>query len=301
MYSAQKSRSLLGYGIFLLTISLFFIQAPGLSATKNSNNTVQQKATANSKTELVNQNGILTPKKDDSFVNKQRHRLNGQIETQTTKDETNNASGVQGIEELNLTHITPDNTWYNIPAWLSGRWSCEEFCQYYFKDFNTNQEDYEARKFPMRYTEIWGLQKDSKGDIWHFTGIAMPIVVESGQQLESRVITTQKLRYFTTDKVVIDREYTTVCLNQSTEKLAFHRKVKCVLAIQKISSTVIRVECSQNIYDLADKLQQTQKAYWLQAKVSDFAPISTIQSRSLFPLFAEYLAYIGKKELIPQE
>lgn len=231
---------------------------------------------------------------------KQTTVLQGNVEIQETTIFPQYSKDLPAVDQDAVDKLSTNNQWFRIPHWLSGRWRVEEQTEYYHFDFLTKSVSTNNKRVNYRFEEKWGTQFDRSGDIWHFSQQPNFNEVDLGEEKEL-------LSTFSCEAVTLSAESVSLRLqsvvqrfDKRTQALIETTKIRCLQTYKPLTKNVYRVESVVYTYSSDGAPLSVSKRFWMATRLESFEPVYVCNSRSVVPLFYEYLAYNKLAVLIPQ-
>jgi hypothetical protein len=203
------------------------------------------------------------------------------------------------FDQSSLEAIQPNNIWFQIPDWFTGKWHAETKTIDYVEDCETGASESPHLVVKEAEDVTHGYQRDKQGRIWEFirvprwqkarlahgTGYMRAIREDVLQSDASQVV----LKILNNQMDVDDKKQTILASNQ----------VQQIGTYTPVEEGLIKLDASLKNFDSNGQPIQLQRQSALMKRVAPFQSIDNLDGLDLKKLFAEYLTSIGRQELIP--
>jgi hypothetical protein len=188
--------------------------------------------------------------------------------------------------------------WYPLPKWLAGRFQ---------SNFITNQvvQVYSQAAPPhrssghMKHVDSFGMQQDKTGRVWH-ADILPRIGLWEGAQEEIQTTVAKQCVETSDNKVVLHIHNHCVFLDGSKQRIVYAEQVDGYKTItQKNDNGDLSIYDDVQEYDCYGRPLDRYIATSVMKRIEDFTPRDSENGVDLRASLAQYLASIGRSDLIP--
>lgn len=188
-----------------------------------------------------------------------------------------------------FSQYVPRNQWQRIPHWLAGSWRVDAESIAEESGFRSIR----LHTIPMtvRPRETWrfGMQRDAKGGIWHFTKLPALRKVDLDGRTEYRVKTSERFARAGIGRVVYFSRMLVVRVENSTGVILDCRQQESLASMVPDSGKHMKVSASLRVFDTAGVAATTSASELTLTRTKAFAPLDTYNGERTDLLFRAFL------------
>jgi hypothetical protein len=179
--------------------------------------------------------------------------------------------------------------WMPVPNWLGGTWQASSEVVLYSYNYREQRNVVdEPMTLPINRISTIGAQRDSSGQIWHYTGapyirsIDTPNYIEH-QQIDRLVLLNTSAHLVTTRCLA-----TVTHVDRSTDETLDKFIEQTTTTYEPLSEGVLQVTFLVNDFDMHDRPRNSSKSVCTETRVKPFQPVDQDERGNLRYLFNQF-------------
>lgn len=188
---------------------------------------------------------------------------------------------------------TPSSSvqWIPVPEWLGGTWWASSQVILYSYNYRTQQPTVkEPIILKISRVSTIGMQKDTLGNIWHYTGAPYHRVTETDSYTEFHEIESTELQRTGTPEVrILTRSKVTRCAKENSQLLDTFMELTTISYVP-LQSGLVQVSFLISDFDLDGKPLFLTRAVSIEKRVKPFQVININERGDLRLKFQEFMS-----------
>lgn len=202
---------------------------------------------------------------------------------------------LEGLVEQRKTGI-----WYKIPPWMAAHiWHSETRTEYYWQDLTTGKVKDQPYTLTARADQSQGWQTDARGDIWQYSAVPFVTKTDGDYDFTVHFVTLMEPVEITENRFVKRSRAVQIEVGKRDNVIRKVEQDEQIHIFTPISDGVLRCEDSSKVFDMDGNAIRLEKAYEVQVRTQDYAPVDIVRGMNVKANFYVYLTEHGMSDLIP--
>lgn len=202
------------------------------------------------------------------------------------------------VDPDQLTALTANNLWYQIPNWFAGAWHSDSLTITHIEDCKSGRgEDVRAVRKEVSDV-IHGHQRDKTGQIWEYLEVPKveKMVVEKG----ICYLRTSREDILQSDpSAIVLKVLDTQLTVDKKQKVVDSQQVQQISTCQPLEDGLAQIAGSLKNFDASGDPLQIQTVEKVLKRTAPYQEVDVLGDRNLKPLFVEFLKKTGRQDLVP--
>ncbi len=202
------------------------------------------------------------------------------------------------LDPSELTALTPNNRWFQIPDWFAGKWHTDEQTILFLHEYATGMTI--NRPTPMKEVGdvTYGRQKDKTGHIWQFIKVPQTQKEEVSRGIAYLTSSAEDVIQVDASKIVLTMRYESITVNNKN-KITDVKQIETINTYTPLDDGLIKLTASLKSFDAEGNAQVLQTGEKLLTKIAPYQTMDKDGDLDLKSMFVEFLKKSDQADLVP--
>ncbi len=189
-----------------------------------------------------------------------------------------------------MNPVMMSELWIPVPKWLAGTWHGSSqllLYSYNYKECRNVVE--EPTKIEISRSSTIGVQQDSSGQIWHYTGAPYVQTIRTPNYIEHQQINRLSVLKSIPGAFTVRSESTVTHTDRVNNELLDEFIERTDTTYEPLSEQMLKVTFLVEDFDTQGKPRNVSKSVCIQSRVNAFRPVDQDSRGNLRELFLRFL------------